>query len=356
MALAASLSTLSALAETKAQWTAALYGRSTDDRFSSSRTVGLAGVVHFQHDLSEKLQSRFLGGIVLETGSSSALFTSEFEPRSRILLQEASLRWRVINPVSVLAGALDQRHHGSPLLIESGTFPAAMLAVDSRLEHWILHFDSQAAIPTSQSLSTRSTGKENTPLLLTQKAILGWENSDGLKLLFRGTYFQYRNLTRGVAADSRFYGNTVVGIAQASRFLYQYEGFELGPDLVIPFGSRAKWTAGGSFLQNNKGPRRADQGLYAYTGLRFQTNSFALSPKIEWYRNEADSAPAFYTSEKFGHNNRKGSGVSLKLELPATGLEIDLKMRRSRLIEQRTFQKDRFDYLEISVGIPYADF
>ncbi|RYZ94887.1 MAG: hypothetical protein EOP11_25745, partial [Proteobacteria bacterium] len=114
-----------------AQWKVALYGRSTDDSLSSSKTVGVAGIVHLTHELSSNLQARFFGGVLLETGSSSALFTNEFEPRSRLLMQEASLRWSFLKSFSLVGGVLDQRHHGSPLLVESGSFPAAMLAYDS---------------------------------------------------------------------------------------------------------------------------------------------------------------------------------------------------------------------------------
>ncbi|MGZ7140690.1 hypothetical protein ACXWN7_09620, partial [Streptococcus pyogenes] len=90
--------------------------------------------------------------LILETGSSSSLFTNEFEPKTRIHLQEASLRWRVWQPVKLMAGALDQRHHSSPILISGGTFPAAMISVDPELGDWLVHADAQAAIPTSRTL------------------------------------------------------------------------------------------------------------------------------------------------------------------------------------------------------------
>ena len=157
-----------------------------------------------------------------------------------------------------------------------------------------------------------------------------------------------------MAKDSRYYGNEVVGVADASRFVYRFEGFELGPDLSIPFGPKFQWGLGGSFLRNTQGPRTNNQGLYGYTDLTFKGQSFSLRPRFEWYRSEADSAPAFYTSEEFGHNNRQGLGAAIKLVLPA--VEIELKGRRGRLIEPRTFQRDQFDYLQLTVELPYAGF
>jgi hypothetical protein len=355
--LVCTLLPLTSFAQTKAEWKAGLYGRSTDDSLSSSRTVGIAGLVHLQHLITDDLEARFLGGLALETGTSSSLFTNEFEPKTRLALHEASLRWRIFQPVKLIGGALEQRHHSSPLLIDGGTFPAAMISIDPDFGNWLLHVDGQAAIPTSRTLSTRSTGKEDTPTLYTQKIVGGWyDRATKTRALMRATHFQFNNLTRGMAQDSRFYGNEVVGIGAASRFFYQYEGFEAGPDFVLPLGDQFFLGAGGSYLQNTKGPNGRNQGLYGYTDFTFRAETFSLRPRFEIYRSESDSAPAFYTSAEFGHNNRKGTGAGLQLTLPKAKLEIELKARRGKLIEPRTFQRNQFDYLELSVELPYAGF
>jgi len=355
--LAAGLTTVSALAASdtrkKIEWKAALYGRSTDDTFSSSRTVGIAGVLRAEHALSDSLSAFFLGGALLESGSSSSLFTNEFEPRSRLFLQEASLKFSPFNFASVKAGALDQRHHGSPLLLDGGTFPAALLALDPATGPWVLHVDAQGAIPTSQSLSTRSTGKENTPTLFTQKLIAGYSD-ESFHGTLRATHFEFKNLTRGVAQDSRFYGNTITGVGTASRFVYRFEGFELGPDFTLPLSSAIDFNLGASALRNTAGPANSNQGLYGYAGFSWKGEKITLAPKVEWYRSDADSAPAFYSSAKFGHNNREGTGGSVRLELPQ--VHFDVKFHRSKLLEPRTFQKNQFDYLELTVEIPYAGF
>jgi hypothetical protein len=347
-----------AIGETKAQWKAVLYGRSTDDTFSSSKTVGVAAVLKVQSQLADDLEARFVGIMLLETGSASSLFTNEFEPHSRFNLQEASLRWHIWQPFSFLAGAIDQRHQGSPLVVDGGTFPAAMLAADFGSGGWIFHGDAQAAIPTSRTLSVRSSaGKEPTPTLFTQKAVVGWEDKAfGFKGLYRVTHFQYGNFTSGITQDSRFYGNTVVGVGLASRFLYKFEGIETGPDFVIPLGPSFSWRLGASFAKNFKGPVGDDEGRYAYTSLLFKAPTFTLTPGLEYFRAETDVAPAFYNSPGFGHNNRQGYGASLRAGLLNSGLELEVKARRSKLIEPRAFQKDRFDYIELTLEIPYADF
>lgn len=346
-----------AFAKNVAQWKVGLYGRSTDDSLSNSRTVGVAGIVNLNRDLTPTFQARFLGGVLLETGASSALFTNEFEPRSRLLMQEASLRWNFLPPLSVVGGVLDQRHHGSPLLVDGGSFPAAMIAYDNGPGGFIFHADAQGAIPVSRSFSTRSTGKDTTPLLLTQKMIVGYEDRVlGYKSLLRLNHFQFSGLTHGLAQDSRFYGNSIAGPGPAATFLYRYEGLEGGPDFIFHFRGPLVWTISGSYLQNVKGPRANDEGLYAATSLGYIGTSFAIKPGVQFYRNQADAAPGFFTSPEFGHNNRRGLGASVRLELRNPGVQLEFKARRSRLIQPRAFQRDQFDYYELSLELPYANF
>lgn len=341
-----------------AKWKVGLFGRSTDDDLSSSRVVGVAGLIRLRHEFNPNLDALFLGGVVLETGSSSSLFTDEYEPSTRMFLGEASIGWRIFEPFQIRAGALNQSHHASPLYLDGGTFPAALAVLSTTNEvGWMARFDVQAAIPTSKRLSTKNTGKEDIPSLFTQKIIAGWEGApEEFSFLARATHFEFQNLTRGMAQDSRFYGNTINGIGSGSRFVYQYQGYEAGFDSRIPLGFLGLAGLGGSFLQNLDGPKGYDQGQYGYADLQWSFNTFRLRPRVEYYRNEGDSSPAFYSSSDFGHNNRKGYGASLKLELPNPGLDIELRARRARLIEPRTFQRDRFDYLELTVEIPYVGF
>jgi hypothetical protein len=342
-----------AFSATKAEWKAGLYGRSTDDKFSSSKTVGTFALARIDHDISDSLQAFFLGGVALETGSSSALFTDEFEPKSHFLLTEASLNWNPWTPLDLRMGALDQSHHNSEILMAGGTFPAAIGTLNFENEGWLIHLDAQGAILTSRTFSTRATGKENTPSLATQKVEAGY-SSKNAHFLLRGTHFEYRNLTRGMAQDSRFYGNTISGIGNASNFVYNYQGFEGGPEIRIPFSKNLFLDFGGSRVLNTKGPKGNNVGIHGFSEIRYESKEFSLAPKIEIYKNENDSVPAYFSSSEFGHNNRKGIGASVRLILPS--VEIELKARRSKLIEPRTFQKDRFEYLELSVELPYAGF
>lgn len=341
--------------KTEMGWSAVLYGRSTDDDLSSARVVGVKGLFHVAQNLSDSWSAVFTGGAAMETGSSSSLFTDEFAPTSRILLGEASLNWHPGSVFGLRAGALPQTEF-SPLLIYNNTFPAGKMELNANPGGpWVLQGNAQGAIPTSQRLATKSTGKEATPFLLTQNAKFGFAGR-GFSLIGSVTHFDFRNLTHGMAQDSRYYGNSISGVAAGSAFLYEFEGYEGGLTLAADLGGSLSTKLGAFALRNQRGPIGNNQGGYAFAELKWSAESFSLRPRAEVYREEADAAPAFYTSAEFGHNNRKGMGASLQLELKDPRLSFEVRARESKVIQPATFQRDKFKYIELLVGIPYASF
>jgi len=335
------------------QWNASLAGRSTDDSFSSTKTVGLAFRLRAKKNLSQALWLKFQGGAILETGSSSTLFTNEFEPKSRLKLEEASFNSR-FSIAQFSLGAL--RHSLSPLVLKGGTFPSAYGALLPVWGNLYSKLELQGSIPTSNTLSTRSTGKEPTPALFTTTGAFGWRDKNAQFAGLNLSYFQFNNLTRGIAQDSRFYGNSVTGIGAASRFPYQYAGFVGGPSALLAINNHHLVGAQLDFSQNDKGPRNSSRGLYGKIEYIYRDQDFAIRPQLEWYQNEGDSSPAFFSHEEFGHNNRKGFGGVVRVELKETKLNFELKYRKTNLIEANTFQRNTFTYGEILLEIPYASF
>ena len=342
-------------AETIAEWKAALRARSADDTLSSAKSVALMGYSRLHHDFSSLFSTDIRAGIQLETGNSSSLFTDEYKPESKLLLQEASLNIKAHESLTLRAGALDQSHHESPLLIAGGTFPAALGKLSLQKNAWTFSLDAQQAIPTGENLTNKSTGKEATPLLFTSKGKISFA-SENFKAKLRSSLFRFDKLTRGIAQDSRFYGNTVSGIAGGASFFYEYQGYEFGGEISAPLSQKIESKWGASHIENTKGPKNNNRGLYGYWEVKYQGEKFQLAPRAEYYRNEADSSPAFYSSKSFGHNNRKGYGAAVSVFLPDSKLEFTARYTSTKLIEARTFQRDNFQFFELTVETPYDAF
>lgn len=339
----------------KLQWSAGLRGRSTDDSLSTAKVASFRAWFLGEKKISDTLRGNALVLLKLESGSSQSLFTNEFEPRSGVILAHGSLDWAPADIFLLRAGAL-QQDFDSPLFVTESTFPAAQEVLkfgDPKATR--LAIEAQQAMPTSTTLSKRAVGKEPTPTLYTGTLRGAYSWAPGSEFGVRGTYFQFNNLTRGVAQDSRFYGSTITGIATASQFVFKYRGLELGGQLKQAFGNGFSLQVGGSYLNNNEAPSGFNKGAYGFAELVHETKTLRLAPRVEYYRNESDSAPAFYTAKEFGHNNRRGFGGAFELGFPGK-FTLVARYARSRLIEPRAFQRDNFTFIELTLETAYAGF
>ncbi len=344
-----------AVASSSLEWKGSMGGRSVDDSLSQSRTVSLGGSLRGLYSPSPFVRFNAEASAVMETGSSSSLFTEEFRPRTGMSLSEGTVTLLPWNFLHLKAGAVNQRHLESELLVTSGTFPAAMEILKAEGNTWLAGVELQQAIPTGTRLSQKQTGKEDTPRLFTERLVLEWEQPESWLLRGRATHFQFQNLTRGIAQDSRFYGNTVNGIAASSQFVYPYRGFEFGLETEIALGN-IDFRFGGSTLQNTGAPKGQNRGRHAFVEPAVSWTDIEIAPRLEHYRNEADSAPAYYTNAAFGHNNRKGLGAGLRVSFLKAKIDVTARFHKTRLIEPRTFQRDNFKYAEILLETPYAPF
>lgn len=344
------------VASTIKSWNAALNASSTDDTLSNSKVVGfhLNGLA--LHDFTTTVRANIKASAVLETGSSTALFTDEFAPNSGVFLRNATMEAALLPEFTLFAGAIEQNHHESPLLISKGTFPGIREQVQLPTNQWLFHLSAQQAIPTSTSLSSKNTGKESTPMAYTEKVAAQFSIPEGFFARARLNHFNFSHLTRGVAQDSRFYGNTVIGSGLGSQFLYAYHGWEYGMDFSHPILNATRASMGVSLLKNLGAPEGINQGQYFYGEIAHEGKRLLIAPRAEFYRNEQDASPAFYSSKEFGHNNRHGYGASIKVSFIESHLDLKARWVTAMLLTPQPFQRDKFQYFELNLETPYAIF
>lgn len=342
---------------TRAEWKAALGGRFMNDSLSEAKVVGLVGSARLFHAFSDILTTNLEAGVTLETGSTQQLFTDEFRPQQALSLTEARVNFLPARWFKLYLGALDQSHHGSPIFISSKTFPAVLeYFTIPGLGRWQVSANAQQAVPTSQTFSTRSIGKEPSPMLYTGNLRVGYRHLGVFEATARGTYFTFRNLTRGLAQDGRFYGNTVLGTgAEGARFFYLYEGVEAGVDTTIHFSPTWKLSLGNSYVNNSKAPRPKNRAQYVFGGVRYAGERFHVMPQFGWLRAESDASPAYYTSRVFAHNNRKGYTAGLQVRLVPERIVFDALYVKSKVIEVTPVQVDR-TYVEVKLSTEYMSF
>jgi hypothetical protein len=318
-----------------------LAAKSIQDQYRQTRLASFGFGVDLTHQvLPGTMEAHIDAGALLQTGSSQALFFDEYAPYQGIYVSEAVIRWTPVSVFMLTAGGVDQGRYDAPTLLDSRAFPGAVETLRVPMGQAYFALEAEQAIPTSSTLSTKAGDEIGTPMLFIEQAKLGFERGKQFSLEGSVGYFQLMNLPRSVAHESRFMGNSVEGVANTgAKYLYKYEGLLTGGKMGLAFNRRARWDLTGSFVYNRHAPAGQNSGLHVGNAVEFVvSDKVRLTPKLDLFRNEKDSAPGYYNSAGLGHNNRVGFGGALMLELPRERFSVEGRFVQSSLLEPSPFQ------------------
>lgn len=279
-----------------------------------SRVFGYNLSLYIQDSFAPDLKA-FLGATAsLETGSNQVNATvAEFEPNEGINLDQGGL---IYQPTSILRfriGALNQSDFDSPLLLGNSAFAA----IEEKISIGPFYFKAQQAIPSNNKLTKRiGTIDKGTPYLSTET--LGMDIGHKRSLKLEASHFKFKDLSNNIAEQSSSFGNSVTGIGNSIKYNYEFDGYNVVLDSKYNYGNSSFFFSG-EYLYNNEAPSKRNTGTLARIGYGYKTISFQL----ESFRNESDTAPAFYNSKYYGHNNIKGSAASFKF----IDKDLDMKLR-----------------------------
>lgn len=298
------------------------FGQSLDFRLGGNRyTLGMSGDLVESATVRARVLSMDVGGRLegklndelsyhvwlvgsFENGSNKATgVIAEYEPNQAINLREGGLIYRPYAFLRLDLGSLNQNDFQSPLLV----WNTAFAGLSQRIEYRGFYLRAMQAIPNNNILTRRAGGiDEGNPLLTT--GTLGYEyHSNDFNLHTAVTRYSFESLSSQVAINSKDLGNSTDGIGAATRFLYGFEGNNLATDLNWKFKKNWQVQANGQFLFNEKAPNGRNQGYLAEVGA----GPMDFTLRVGTFKNESDTAPAFYNARTFGHNNVKGEILSL---------------------------------------------
>jgi hypothetical protein len=238
-----------------------------------------------------------------ENGSNKATgLTAEFEPNQAVNLREGGLVYKPWEFLRLEVGALNQNKHMSPLLVWNNAFAGA----SQRISWEGFYLQAQEAIPNNNTLSRRIGGiDEGTPMFLI--GTFGFEHiTPDFKLQANISRFSFKDLSSQVARTSQDFGNSVIGVNESARFIYGFAGTNASSDLSWHVANGWLTSVAGEYLFNEKAPNGRNTGWFGELGIGKE----ALMLKAGAFRNESDTAPAFYNARIFGHNNVEGTIIS----------------------------------------------
>lgn len=306
-----------------------------------SQNVGATIRGKFNYKLVDNLDFRATGNISLESGRSQSIF-GDLEPASGLYPRELKLHWRVIqNMMDLDFGQIHQEWHNEPLFIGNLGFPGLSESFYWTPKNFEFIFNAQQLIPTSSTLSTRVTEREEMPTLTTEtlQATVHLSRSNYVK--GRVTHFRYNNLPHIVAFESFLYGNTVTNSdVNNARFIYGFEGFltqlAFEQRITDSLSAQIQWNT----IKNNKAPSSVGEAQSIRAWVANDFGRWILAGMYMNYFIESDAVPAFYNSYRYGHNNRIGNSFEINLESKNWGVifkahytEADLLNESSRRID-----------------------
>ncbi len=321
------------------------FAHSVDSTQVESRVVGLYLELDSHYTLSPTITFKLNSGAILETGTDRSLWVSEFSPDQQVVLNEASFNWIPLKYFELSVGALDQSYYDLPTLVDGSAFAGAREIIKLSLgEGRELSLSSQQSLPSNQTLSNRLGDVESgTPKFFLHQISLKLDG-DLLALKLYGGLFEFSDLSEGVAQQSRFLGNSVVGIsASNATFSYDFKGQFFGGEISWFVSEELGFHIKGHMLENSEAPDLRSKARYVEGSFNYQKLQIGLSH----FRIESDASVAFYNSKKFGHNNREGFAPFLNYK--ADFAEFSLLYSQSDTISAGPYQgNQRYIYAGLS--------
>jgi len=293
---------------------------------------GLNTNVSIRQNLTDNLNARAKAGLDLETGSNKSVKLDEYKPTQGIYLEHAFLDYSPATFLNIQVGAINQKFIGSPLLVGATIFLGIKEKLFYRADGQEFFIEAEQAIPNNHTLASRigsvDEGNANFLLATAGAALTG----NFLSLKVNVSYFQFSNLSHGVAAESSFMGNSITNHSTGANaeYLYDFSGLNTGYHLAMQIKPHIELYHATQYLFNRNAPDGRNTGYLSKVGL--QVKNYNLYSEI--FYNESDSSPAYYNDKYYGHNNRKGMALGAAIEWKKYQLTLDAKYIQANVIEQ----------------------
>lgn len=349
-----------ALPETKessrfsAEWRLRLAGSDVKDERSQSKVVDIRTDIKAKYLLGKSLHLDLQPSLRLQSGQTQSVDGAD-KAENKILLNQAAAHYLPFSFVRLSAGALNQRHMHTGLLVDSLAFPAARIEAMARAANTRTGLAVESAIPTSTSLSTNTKDLEPTPSLNSAALKFQWQAARNLYLKTSAGYFIYNNLPSSVAQQSNLLGNEVAKISDAQyAFIYKYEGYEASLEVAFPVFSLMDIKLGAEYLQNTKAPAKENSATRYFAAGEFELNgNMDLVVEGSYFSVAPEAAVAYFNAGGY-ETNRVGYSAESYLSFKKEGFNLGVKYTDSEVMFNRDPQS-REKTLMIKLETFYAN-
>jgi len=299
--------------------------RRLEDELVKSNVSGPTLELRGEHKFNSFIEGKLITGGLLLSGAASSLYSTEGQPGSVFYISEANLALRPFQPLSIRGGIVESRFNSNPSLLRPPNgFPGLQQVLSFDRNWWQISLSAMQAVPTATGVSKAYVDEGQYPELYTASVGLGLGKAqDLLSANFAWNQFEFVNLPANAAHDSRFAGNQVIGLgAMAAQYLYGFAGSEVSAVLRSQPTRWLKLETRGSALKNDRAPKGVNQGVSAGASATITYRGVEVTPEWGYFRNEADTLPATYTSSGTAFVNRIGWHGGMRVKLVEENLSL----------------------------------
>lgn len=342
-------------------------------KFKGEWSLSVGGI-SLEHGKDNEAAAFFYGGLNLDYQFTSwlrthlspraSVFSSRVQERysdsgeeSRLWMYDGYLAVDPIENMEIRAGSLNQKYHGTGLLISGlRSFPGAQEIVKFKSEQFKAALIFQQAVPTSHSLNDERMSQEKLPTFMTQTLQLGGKHFDLIEWKASGGLYDWNNIPDKVVSDSRRIGNVGTGENVAgSRFTYDHQGWYFASELCLC----PKGALGGVIeferVHNIKAPGDSADAQLIGIGPKVTIGDIEVDLRYRPYFIESDATVAAYNKSKFGNTNRNGYNIEANVTFKKEGFTIFAENYNAEPINRDPNQRD-LSIFYLGVETEYAPF
>ena len=261
---------------------------------------------------------------------------------------EFYFNWKAFSDFSVLHGIIEQGFLSAPLLITDKAFPSLIgeWSIDLFSDFDLKSLFQIAIANNFTEQAKRPSDIQRAPLFMTASLFLDSNNFLNIFIKEKFTIFNYYNLTSDIAQRSAVYGNDIKGSGSSAVFNYSFFGFHNNLSFQKVLSDLWALSAGFEFIYNFKAPDTFNEGFRIYSSVYHNYKEvMELKMTGELFANQSDTSVAYYNSEIYGHNNRKGILAKIESHFFRSGLTLETEFVYSQpIVVEKSSIKEAYSF------------
>lgn len=277
--------------------------------------------------------------------------------QSGMFLTEGFLSVEPVSFFEARAGALNQGHHGTSMLVSGlRSFPGVQEIFKTKFADIEGSVIFQQAVATSHTLNTEREREEKMPSFNTETVALTGKNFGWMKWSTTAGHYAWTNVPAKVVYESRRLGNTGFGENVPSNgFLNGHEGFFGTAELCYCTDDAVNFVFEFQRIHNTSAASNAADAQLWGLGPNFNFGESVLDIRYRRYFIESDATVAYYNKSRMGHTNRIGHNIEATWHFKKNDFSIVAEAYFAEPINRDPNQRD-LTVIFIGVETDYAKF